>query len=215
MQRIRVARHRRYDLTINLFSFRQSACHVQLLTLAEEGVDLLRPFAHGWSTRVPVRKFVILWISTLRTSEPIRTQAKHCFRAWFTVPKSATAADPRDGEFQNRQINKKRTLLKVCLRLDGHPYRAAGIDHVRPVGVAPFDDDSGKHLGERHIQGGRTALRHVLDMAALRHNPALAVLAKRLAGKKPKGITVACMRKLLVIVNAIARNQATWHLNPV
>lgn len=84
------------------------------------------------------------------------------------------------------------------------------------VGVAPFDDDSGKHRGERHIQGGRTALRHVLYMAALaamQHNPVLAAFAKRLAGKKPKVIIVACMRKLLVIVNAIVRDQTTWRCN--
>jgi len=81
------------------------------------------------------------------------------------------------------------------------------------VGVAPFDDSSGKRRGERHIQGGRTALRHVLYMAALgamRYNPLLAAFAKRLAGKKPKVIIVACMRKLLVILNAMARDGVGW-----
>lgn len=83
------------------------------------------------------------------------------------------------------------------------------------VGVAPFDDQSGKTRGERHIQGGRTALRHVLFMAtlsAMRYNKVLAAFAKRLAGKKPKVIIVACMRKLLVILNAMARDGTDWRV---
>ena len=79
------------------------------------------------------------------------------------------------------------------------------------VGVAPFDDDSGKHAGERHITGGRAAVREVLYMAALsarQYNPAIARFAQRLAGKKPKVILVACMRKLLV--NAMVRDGSDW-----
>ncbi len=81
------------------------------------------------------------------------------------------------------------------------------------VGVAPFDDDSGKHRGERHIEGGRAAVREVLYMAALaakRHNPVIAAFARRLAGKKPKVIVVACMRKLLVALNAMLRDGKDW-----
>lgn len=81
------------------------------------------------------------------------------------------------------------------------------------VGVAPFDDDSGKYAGERHIRGGRAAVREVLYMAALvakRHNPLIAAFAKRLAGKKPKVILVACMGKLLVILNAMLRDGQPW-----
>jgi transposase len=81
------------------------------------------------------------------------------------------------------------------------------------VGVAPFDDDSGKSAGARHIKGGRAVVREVLYMAALvakRHNPVIAAFAKRLVGKKPKVILVACMRKLLVIVNAMLRDGQAW-----
>lgn len=81
------------------------------------------------------------------------------------------------------------------------------------VGVAPFDDDSGKRRGRRSIQGGRTAIRTVLYMAALvakRCNPAIRTFAERLKGKPAKVIITACMRKLLTILNAIARDQATW-----
>lgn len=81
------------------------------------------------------------------------------------------------------------------------------------VGVAPYDDDSGGRRGERHIKGGRAAVRHVLFMAtqsAIRYNPVIEGFAKRLAGKKPKVIIVACMRKLLMILNAMARDGTTW-----
>jgi transposase len=80
-------------------------------------------------------------------------------------------------------------------------------------GVAPFDDDSGKRAGERHIKGGRAVVREALYMAALaakRYNPAIAAFANRLAGKKPKVIIVACMRKLLVILNAMLRDGTDW-----
>ena len=81
------------------------------------------------------------------------------------------------------------------------------------VGVAPYDDDSGGHSGARHIKGGRAAVREVLYMAAvsaMTHNPVIAVFAERLAGKKGKVIVVACMRKLLVILNAMVRDGTTW-----
>jgi transposase len=83
------------------------------------------------------------------------------------------------------------------------------------VGVAPFDDDSGDHHGERHIDGGRAAVREVLYMAALAakwHNLVIAGFARRLAGKKPKVIVVACTRKLLVILNAMLRDATDWAL---
>jgi transposase len=81
------------------------------------------------------------------------------------------------------------------------------------VGLAPYADDSGKRSGERHIRGGRAAIREVLYMAAvsaMRHNPTIAAFASRLAGKKPKVIIVACMRKLLVILNAMIRDGSQW-----
>jgi transposase len=83
------------------------------------------------------------------------------------------------------------------------------------VGVAPFDDDSGKRSGARAIEGGRKTVRHALYMAALSamtHNPVLAAFAKRLSGKKPKVILVACMRKLIVILNAMMHNNRDWDL---
>jgi transposase len=82
------------------------------------------------------------------------------------------------------------------------------------VGVAPFDDDSGKRHGAREIAGGRAAVRHVLYMAALSGksvNPVLKAFAVRLKGKKPKVVLVACMRKLIVMLNAMVRDGADWN----
>jgi len=83
------------------------------------------------------------------------------------------------------------------------------------AGVAPMADDSGKHHGRRHIQGGRAQVRSGLYMAALvaaRHNPILAAFYQRLRakGKPPKQALTACMRKLLVILNAIIRDNRPW-----
>ena len=81
------------------------------------------------------------------------------------------------------------------------------------VGVAPFDDDSGLRSGARTIHGGRKLVRNVLYMAALsarRWNPVLAGFADRLRGKRPKVIVVGCMRKLIVILNAMLRDGRDW-----
>lgn len=83
------------------------------------------------------------------------------------------------------------------------------------VGVAPFNRDSGRFRGTRTIRGGRTAVRSTLYMAALaaiRCNPVIRPFAQRLkaAGKKNKVVIVACMRKLLTILNAMLRDQLEW-----
>jgi transposase len=81
------------------------------------------------------------------------------------------------------------------------------------VGVAPFDDDSGRRNGARHIRAGRAAVRKVLYMAALvakRCNPIIRAFAERRLGKPPKSIITACMHKLLTILNAIARDRTEW-----
>lgn len=84
------------------------------------------------------------------------------------------------------------------------------------TGVAPLANDSGKYRGKRFIWGGRADVRAVLYMAAIaaiRCNPAIKVFADRLkqAGKPAKVVIVACMRKLLTIMNAMLRNNASWN----
>ena len=83
------------------------------------------------------------------------------------------------------------------------------------VGVAPFASDSGRFHGKRIIWGGRAPVRSALYMAALvgvRHNPVLQEFYSRLRadGKEPKVALVACMRKLLTILNAMVRTNTYW-----
>jgi transposase len=83
------------------------------------------------------------------------------------------------------------------------------------VGVAPLNRDSGILRGKRAIWGGRSGVRAALYMGALvamRCNPAVKAFYKRLlaAGKPKKVSLVACMRKLLIILNAMLRNRTCW-----
>jgi len=84
------------------------------------------------------------------------------------------------------------------------------------TGVAPLANDSGKHRGKRFIWGGRADVRAVLYMAAIsaiQHNDAIKAFAERLkkAGKLPKVVIVACMRKLLTIMNSMLKNNTPWN----
>jgi transposase len=83
------------------------------------------------------------------------------------------------------------------------------------VGVAPLSDDSGERKGVRRIWGGRSEVRSVTYMAtlsAISHNPVIRDFYKRLlaAGKPKKVALVACMRKLLTILNAMLRDGTAW-----
>lgn len=83
------------------------------------------------------------------------------------------------------------------------------------VGLAPFNCDSGYYKGHRAIWGGRAHVRACLYMAticAIKHNPPIKAFHHRLKakGKKPKVAIIACMRKLLVTLNTMTRNQTDW-----
>ena len=83
------------------------------------------------------------------------------------------------------------------------------------VGVAPLNRDSGRRRGKRSCWGGRAKVRRVLYMAALsasRHNPIISQFYTRLlaAGKPEKVALTACMRKLLIILNAMIRDMQPW-----
>ena len=88
------------------------------------------------------------------------------------------------------------------------------------VGVAPLNRDSGTMRGRRTVWGGRAKLRSTLYMAALvasRCNPIIAAFYQRLvnAGKAKKVALVACMRKLLTILNAMMRTMTAWQPEPI
>jgi transposase len=83
------------------------------------------------------------------------------------------------------------------------------------VGVAPYNCDSGARQGTRSIFGGRASVRSMLYMAtvtAIRCNPIIRAFAERLQkeGKAKKVQIVACMRKLLALLNAMIRDRLTW-----
>ena len=84
------------------------------------------------------------------------------------------------------------------------------------VGVVPLARDSGQHHGKRRCWGGRAQVRHVLYMAtisAVTHNPVIRAFYERLTakGKPAKVALIACLRKLLTILNAMVRDGTTWN----
>ena len=127
-------------------------------------------------------------------SNPIWKEKKECLQTvpgvGFVTANTLVAELPELGELPRRQI-------------------------AALVGVAPFDHDSGKWRGRRFIEGGRPMVRRTLYMAALvakRCNPVIKEFAERLQKEKKKNkvIIVACMRKLLTILNAMLRDKQAW-----
>ena len=87
------------------------------------------------------------------------------------------------------------------------------------VGVAPLNRDRGTLRGKRKVWGGRAPVRAALYMVALvatRHNPMIKAFYQRLiqAGKPTKVALTACMRKLLLILNAMVRHNHRWNPDP-
>ncbi len=84
------------------------------------------------------------------------------------------------------------------------------------LGVAPYDDDSGRRRGERHIKSGRRRTRNAFYMACLgaatQHNPVLKAFYDRLVakGKESKVALTACMRKLICILNVMIARRQKW-----
>jgi len=103
------------------------------------------------------------------------------------------------------------TLLALVPELDDADRR----EIAALIGVAPFDDDSGKRAGKRAIWGGRAEVRHVVYMAAMaaaRSNPALKTFRQRLiaSGKTPKVAIIAVARRMLGILIAMLRKGEEW-----
>ena len=104
-----------------------------------------------------------------------------------------------------------RTLIAELPELDSLDRRKI----AALVGVAPINRDSGTFRGRRMVMGGRASVRTALYMptlTAIRHNPALQAFYQRLIGRgRPAKVAItACMRKLLVILNAILRDHRPW-----
>jgi transposase len=107
--------------------------------------------------------------------------------------------------------NLARTLIAELPELG----RLSGKEIAALVGVAPFSRDSGRMSGKRMIWGGRAPVRSALYMSiwsASKWNPVIRPFYERLraAGKPAKVAQVACMRKLLTILNAMIRDHRPW-----
>src|SRR5208282_2808024 len=113
----------------------------------------------------------------------------------------------------------ERTALSLIIRMPeiGQVSRE---EAAALAGLAPFDDDSGKHKGQRHIAGGRGRLRRSLYAAALpaafRWNKALVALYARLTarGKAHNAALIACARKLLIYANTVVQRGTPWTERP-
>jgi transposase len=109
----------------------------------------------------------------------------------------------------------ERTALSLIVRMP-ELGRVSREEAAALAGLAPFDDDSGKHKGHRHIAGGRGRVRRSLYAAALpaafRWNTALVALYKRLTakGKAHKSALTACARKLLIYANTVLARNEPW-----
>jgi transposase len=114
----------------------------------------------------------------------------------------------------------ERTALALIIRMP-ELGRISREQAAALAGLAPFDDDSGKHRGQRHIAGGRGRLRRSLFAAALpasfRWNKALCELYARLKarGKAHNAALVACARKLLIYANTVVQRGSPWIENYV
>jgi len=113
----------------------------------------------------------------------------------------------------------ERTALALIIRMP-ELGRISREEAAALAGLAPFDDDSGKHKGQRHIAGGRGRLRRSLYAAALpaafRWNKALISLYGRLVarGRPHKAALTACARKLLVYTNTVVARGTPWTDSP-
>jgi transposase len=113
----------------------------------------------------------------------------------------------------------ERTALALVVRMP-ELGRVSREEAAALAGLAPFDDDSGKHKGQRHIAGGRGRLRRSLYAAALpasfRWNKALVELYVRLIGrgKAHNSALVACARKLLIYANTVVQRGTPWTEKP-
>lgn len=114
----------------------------------------------------------------------------------------------------------ERTALAIVIRMP-ELGRVSREQAAALAGLAPFDDDSGKHKGQRHIAGGRGRLRRSVFIAALpaafRWNKDLIALYSRLVarGKAHNAALIACARKLLIYANTVVQRGTPWTEKPV
>ena len=156
---------------------------------------------------------------------PVRTDIRQ--HVAFLVKRLKQADRDLDAELRSSPVwREKEKLLKAVPGVGPQMTLTVvatlpELGHIPPkklaalVGVAPYNCDSGTLRGQRHCWGGRAHTRRVLYMAALsatRCNPQIRPFYERLiaSGKPKKVALMACMRKLLLIMHAVVRDQAVW-----
>jgi transposase len=165
----------------------------------------------------------------LRTAlPPARPSLREHIR-WLEREKDKVESELQRHIDQNLTLRRKFTLL-CSVKGVGPATSFALLSHLPELGrvsrkeiaalagVAPFNRDSGRWRGKRTTWGGRASVRSALYMAALvasKHNPVIRAFYERLidAGKPKKVALTACMRKLLVILNAMLKNGTLWDPN--
>lgn len=174
---------------------------VQMLTMEK----LRLKQAHPRDVRKDLRKHIVWLENHLRASESGLRQAVETSPVWM-AKQDLLSSVKGIGEV---------TILTLLASLPelGQLNRK---QIAALVGLAPFNRDSGTLRGKRCIWGGRAVVRQVLYMAtlsAIRHNTAVRTFYTRLRqnGKAAKVAIVACMRKLLTILNAMLREGKPWH----
>lgn len=173
------------------------------------------------------RQLVEMRVAETNRLEQASTRAARSIKSVLkTLDKQIAAIDADADEHLERHFKPQRTLLdsvkgvgSVTIMTLTAVLPELGLlgrrQMAKLVGVAPLANDSGSRSGKRHVWGGRGEVRAVVYMAtlsAIRFNPAIKAFYDRLvaAGKPKKVAIVACMRKLLTILNAMLRDQALW-----
>lgn len=174
------------------------------------------------------RQLVDMRVAESNRLDQAGTRAARSIRSVLkTLDKQLVAIDKDVDDHMSHYFKQQRTLLDsvkgvgpvTILTLTAALPELGSLGRrqiAKLVGVAPLADDSGSRKGKRRIWGGRSEVRAVVYMAtltAIRCNPTIKVFYNRLiaAGKLKKVAIVACMRKLLTILNAILRDQAVWN----
>jgi transposase len=174
------------------------------------------------------RQLVDMRVAETNHLEHAGKHAVHSIKSVLkTLERQLQAIDREIDDHMDRHFRDQRTLLDsvkgvgpvTILTLTAALPELGSLGRrqiAKLVGVAPLADDSGPRKGKRRIWGGRGDVRAVVYMAALvaiQHNPVIKAFHSRLiaAGKPKKVAIVACMRKLLTILNAMLRDQALWN----
>lgn len=195
-----------------------------LTRLASEQEQLLSALI---TRRAQISSFLVAERNRLHTAPPSLHASLHEHIAW--LKQQLKQLDRQIDEFVNHtpDFKEKDELLREVQGV-GKKTAAKLIADVPElgecnnkqiaalIGTAPFNHDSGRKHGQRSISGGRPDVRSVLYMATLtatRCNPVIRAFYQRLlkAGKLKKVALVACMRKLLTILNAIIRDRVHWN----